>query len=179
MHRSLILSSLVVTSLFAATACADKSAKPAEATAEKATAEKAAKPHPVLDAYEDVRVKLAADQIAEAVKASAALAAAADGAGASAKAETKPHVEALAKAAKELSGKDAANADDVRKQFGEVSRALMALLAADPSLAEGRHAFECPMAQGYKKWVQASADMANPYMGKRMLKCGSTTSMSL
>jgi hypothetical protein len=28
------------------------------------------------------------------------------------------------------------------------------------------------MARGYQKWVQTGDDMANPYMGKRMLKCG-------
>jgi hypothetical protein len=29
------------------------------------------------------------------------------------------------------------------------------------------------MAEGYQKWVQVSSEMANPYMGKKMLKCGS------
>jgi Cu(I)/Ag(I) efflux system membrane fusion protein len=33
------------------------------------------------------------------------------------------------------------------------------------------------MAEGYRRWLQPEAKMANPYMGKRMLKCGSTLSL--
>jgi hypothetical protein len=28
------------------------------------------------------------------------------------------------------------------------------------------------MAKGYRKWVQADQQLANPYMGKEMLVCG-------
>jgi Cu(I)/Ag(I) efflux system membrane fusion protein len=60
-----------------------------------------------------------------------------------------------------------------RSAFGDLSRAFVQLLAAAPPLRQGRHIFECPMAEGYQKWVQVSSEMANPYMGKKMLKCGS------
>jgi hypothetical protein len=69
------------------------------------------------------------------------------------------------------------DADTVRKAFGEVSQRLLAILAADRSLAEGLHVFECPMAQGYKKWAQPAAKISNPYMGTRMPECGSESSL--
>lgn len=46
------------------------------------------------------------------------------------------------------------DADAVRKSFGDVSEHLLRLLALDQDLASELHVFECPMAQGYKKWVQ-------------------------
>jgi Cu(I)/Ag(I) efflux system membrane fusion protein len=60
-----------------------------------------------------------------------------------------------------------------RLAFGELSRGLVAVIAADPALQAGRFLFECPMAAGYQRWIQTSATMMNPYMGKRMLECGS------
>ena len=66
-------------------------------------------------------------------------------------------------------------ADEQRKAFGDVSKAIITLLNQYKGLQKGWHIFMCPMAQGYSKWIQASADMANPYMGKRMLKCGGKT----
>jgi len=59
-----------------------------------------------------------------------------------------------------------------RVAFGELSRGLVAAIAADPALQAGRFLFECPMAAGYQRWVQTNATMANPYMGRRMLECG-------
>ena len=53
-----------------------------------------------------------------------------------------------------------------------MSRALIAVLSAEPSLQQGRHVYECPMAKGYKKWVQVSEGVSNPYMGTDMLQCG-------
>jgi threonine/homoserine/homoserine lactone efflux protein len=35
------------------------------------------------------------------------------------------------------------------------------------------HVFECPMAKGYKRWVQPTDELENPYMGQEMLTCGS------
>ena len=59
-----------------------------------------------------------------------------------------------------------------------MSRHLLALLRAEDSLASGLHVFECPMADGYGRWVQPSADISNPYMGTRMPACGSESSLS-
>ena len=62
----------------------------------------------------------------------------------------------------------------VRVAYGELQKSLVGIIAADATLQPGRFLFECPMAKGYQRWVQLSAKMANPYMGKRMLECGST-----
>ena len=71
--------------------------------------------------------------------------------------------------------KTAADAGDikaVRLAYGEVSKVVVSMVAADPTLQSGRFLYECPMAKGYKRWVQVTEKMANPYMGKRMLECG-------
>jgi hypothetical protein len=60
-----------------------------------------------------------------------------------------------------------------RLAFGELSRGVVAMVVAEPALQQGRFLFECPMARGYQRWVQTSAQMMNPYMGHRMLECGS------
>lgn len=59
-----------------------------------------------------------------------------------------------------------------RKAFGELSRVLVALAMADQRLREGWFIFECPMEQGFNKWVQREGAMENPYMGQQMLACG-------
>jgi Cu(I)/Ag(I) efflux system membrane fusion protein len=123
----------------------------------------AAAPAPIeeaLGAYEKARALLAADSTDGLAAAAKDMAAAARKAGA----------EPLAKAVDDLAG--AADIAAARRAFGEVSRAVIALAAADPALAKGRHVFRCPMAEGYQKWVQTTPEIANPYMGKKMLKCG-------
>ena len=77
-----------------------------------------------------------------------------------------------ADAAEALSRAPVDDPDAVRKAFGEVSRSVVALLAAEPSLREGLNIFECSMAQGYQKWVQKTETIENPYMGSQMLACG-------
>jgi Cu(I)/Ag(I) efflux system membrane fusion protein len=66
----------------------------------------------------------------------------------------------------------AADLESAREAFAELSRTLMALAALDPSLAEGRHAFSCPMTAGFDKWIQPSPEPENPYMGQAMSTCG-------
>lgn len=61
----------------------------------------------------------------------------------------------------------------VRLAYGELQKSLVAVIAGDATLQAGRFLFECPMARGYQRWVQLAPKMANPYMGKRMLECGS------
>mgnify|MGYP000176567725 CR=1 FL=1 len=53
--------------------------------------------------------------------------------------------------------------------------ALIDALAKDPELRKTLHVFECPMAQGYGKWVQRGEKLENPYMGKSMPNCGSAS----
>lgn len=60
-----------------------------------------------------------------------------------------------------------------RRAFGEMNRFLIALGAADPRLQEGWHVFRCPMAEGFKKWIQRAPTLENPYMGEAMPTCGS------
>jgi len=67
---------------------------------------------------------------------------------------------------------DAKDIKTARASFGEVSRHLITLLSNDVALNKTMHVFECPMVKGYKKWVQPTEDLQNPYMGKRMLACG-------
>ena len=62
-----------------------------------------------------------------------------------------------------------------RLAFGELSRMYFGVLSKKAELAQGLFAFRCPMAEGYQKRVQVDETMKNPYMGKRMLECGSKT----
>ncbi len=121
-----------------------------------------------MKAYEVVRVALAADNLADAQKGAKALAE---------KAKGKAAFSKIGEAAKKLAGaKDIANA---RLAFGNLSKNLIAYISANPKHSKGVTAYECPMAKGYKKWLQADAKMANPYMGKKMLTCGGKTKLSL
>ena len=61
----------------------------------------------------------------------------------------------------------------VRVAFGELSRGVVGAIAADPTLQVGRFLYQCPMAKGYQRWVELKPRMENPYMGSRMLECGS------
>ena len=67
----------------------------------------------------------------------------------------------------------AKDVEEARQHFAEVSQYLVSLAAADTRLREGWHLFECPMAEGFNKWLQREPRLENPYMGKRMLACGS------
>lgn len=120
----------------------------------------------ILAAYERARALLAADELngvadaAREIEASSKIGAHA----------STPHFAAIAESAAKLAA--ASDLKVARESFGEVSRHVIALLASDKALARGQHVFECPMVSGYKKWVQPSANLQNPYMGKRMLACG-------
>lgn len=126
---------------------------------------------PVLESYERLRVGLAADRLDVATEATR-LASAASAAASGAPADAAPALTALAAAATSLAATSGGEGDDVRRAYGEVSRHLVALLTQSSALRGGRHVFECPMAQGYRRWIQPTAEMANPYMGTRMLRCG-------
>ena len=129
-----------------------------------------------LDAYERVRARLASDEldgvsahageVAEAIRAAAA-------ALASGPSEVADCLGQGAAAAEKLAG--ATTLEAARAEFGELSRFLVALAASDPRLREGWHIFECPMAKGFGRWLQRSPDLENPYMGKAMPACGSSS----
>ncbi|GEL69015.1 efflux RND transporter periplasmic adaptor subunit [Myxococcus virescens] len=69
----------------------------------------------------------------------------------------------------------AKDAEAARQHFARVSEALIALASADPRLQEGWHVFECPMVEGVNQWLQREPKLENPYMGRRMLACGSAS----
>ncbi len=153
---------------------AEASAEPVSASAaDPATKNKADESvKTVLRAYEKIRAILADDKTKDLAASAEELSKSSAAAAAQGSAESKKHFEALSKTASDLKEKSAAGIDEARLAYGEVSRHLVALLTADPSLRKGLHVFECPMAAGYKKWVQKDAKISNPYMGKKMPRCG-------
>jgi membrane fusion protein, copper/silver efflux system len=161
--------SLILLALALALGC-DKGKDAAQSTSTAAGADAPA----VLATYEAIRDLLAKDETSGLGDKAAELQQKSSAAAASAPAGEKPKLESLAKAAGELKAK-AGDIEAARKQFGEVSRHLVELLVENPKLQEGRHVFECPMAQGYTKWVQTKPEVENPYMGKKMLDCGGKT----
>lgn len=130
-----------------------------------------------LASYESLRASLAKDAIAATTGEAKSLEKSARSASTAAPGNANQKWLQVADAAKRLHDMPKDDADAVRKTFGEVSQHLLAILAADRSLAEGLHVFECPMAQGYKKWAQPAAKISNPYMGTQMLECGSESSL--
>jgi len=105
----------------------------------------------VLAAYERARASLAADDLSGVPEAARELESSAK---AAASVTASGHFTAIAAAAPKLAA--ATDLKVARAAFGEISEHLVAVLAADKALASGQHVFECPMAAGYKKWVQPS-----------------------
>lgn len=127
-----------------------------------------------LETAEGLRAQLAADTL-DGVPARAAELGTALGEGARALGTTGP-VHAFqdgARAAERLAR--ATTLAEARAAYADVSRVLVTVAAADPRLQEGWRVFECPMVKGYNRWVQRAEKMANPYMGQRMLACGTKT----
>ncbi|MFT7462218.1 MAG: Cu(I)/Ag(I) efflux system membrane fusion protein [Pseudohongiellaceae bacterium] len=68
--------------------------------------------------------------------------------------------------------------DELRTHYATLSQGIVNTLAKHLPGAVGSgelHVFSCPMADpfGYELWVQADAELQNPYMGQRMANCGS------
>ncbi len=153
--RFIVLLSLVIGATVIGPACR---AQPASTEASAAPARTET---PTLQSYERIRSLLANDELKDVRQAALDLE----------KAATAQGLTAVATAATKLA-EAPADPDAVRVSFGVVSEAVVAVVAAQPELQKGRAIFECPMAQGYKKWVQAAGTINNPYMGQRMLGCG-------
>lgn len=69
--------------------------------------------------------------------------------------------------------KDAKDLPAARLAFGELSRHIVGALHAEPTLRRRRYVYKCPMVkEGYAFWVQTTKEVSNPYMGKKMLRCG-------
>ena len=115
-------------------------------------------------AYDAVREGLAIDDLKVAQAAAKALA------------EAHKAVAPVAAAANKLAAM--ATIEDARMAFGDLSKALLEAMKADAKLADNVIAYRCPMAEGYQKWVQLGAPMRNPYMGQKMLECGSKADLT-
>jgi membrane fusion protein, copper/silver efflux system len=129
-----------------------------------------------LDATERARAELAADRL-DGVAGFAREAAQAIRAARAAAADVPPAItdslDRASAAAAQLADTTALPA--ARLAFGELSRFLVALAAADPRLQAGWHVFRCSMSDGFEKWLQRSPALENPYMGQAMLACGSSS----
>ena len=127
--------------------------------------------------YEAIREALAADRLNDVAGIATRLEASAE----AAKKEAPPDVTSRLNEMKSATAnlKAGGDADAPRKTFGDLSRAVVSLLVEHRALSKNRYIFECPMAQGYKKWIQTKKELENPYMGGRMLKCGSASKWSI
>ena len=129
-----------------------------------------------VDQYEKIRILLAADQLTQ--SAQSALTLSKNLQNFLNEAKNKQHslksiIQDMMQAGTHMH--QSKTADEQRKFFGDMSKAFLHIMQTYPQLKEGWHVFMCPMAQGYAKWAQIPPVMANPYMGKRMLKCGSAS----
>lgn len=127
-----------------------------------------------MDVYEQLRGALAADHLDEARQTALLLTRAL----AAARAEANDLPPGFAHALQEAEdhARNVGNATELagaRADFGDLSQPLLALAAHDPRLQKGWFVFRCPMEQGYQKWAQRSPRLENPYMGQKMLDCGS------
>lgn len=131
-----------------------------------------------MSSLDQVRAKLAADTldgIAEpATRTSTMLR---DAAALVAVADAKERLDEATAAAVALGrARDVAQA---RTLFSVVSSDVTALAAADPRLQQGWQVFECPMVTGFNKWLQRGDALENPYMGKKMLTCGTASTFTM
>lgn len=131
-----------------------------------------------MSALDRVRAKLAADSLDGVAEPAARVATMMRDAAALVTAEdVRPRLREAADAAGEL--ERASDAETARKHFSVVSKTLTALAAADPRLQEGWMIFECPMVGDFNKWLQRGDALENPYMGKKMLTCGSPSTFTV
>ncbi len=127
----------------------------------------------MMKSYETCRALLAADKTEGISECASGILEAAKSAQGAAPESAQEHVLAMATAADALSKLKADDIEALRISFGELSKATVAMLTASPKAAKNYHLFECPMAKGYQRWAQPGAELENPYMGARMLTCGS------
>jgi hypothetical protein len=177
MKRIYLILCLVTAAVSPAMGCKEASTQAKSASAANASAglsaEVSARIQKPLGDYEALRAALAGDQLDEVVPIATRLVSSAAVAKAGAPADIFSRLEEMGTAATRLKG--GGSADDQRRTFGDLSRAVVSLLSEHSVLARGRHVFQCPMAQGYQKWVQTNEKLENPYMGGRMLRCGSSS----
>lgn len=125
--------------------------------------------------YDVLRVALVHDNGHQAIDAAIKLAEAATKAKESAPQPLVPRLDMIAMQATFIAGGDAAKLGPLRTAFGEISRALVAILYRGPQEVASKYIlFECPVAQGFNRWIQTDERLANPYRGKEMPACGTS-----
>lgn len=135
----------------------------------------------VLDKYYALSGALAQDQLEQASARFASLADTADALKSLAVSEkAEPLADAanrLARLARGAEGQPPKDLRDARTNFGRVTRSLVQLLAENGGQTLfGKEVFlyHCGMAKvGYENWLWWSEEKLNPYMGQKMLDCGS------
>jgi membrane fusion protein, copper/silver efflux system len=131
--------------------------------------------HSASDALERARAALAGDTVSGVSEAAHTIA---EGAQAAAMAILKDRPELVtalngaAQAAEQLEA--AKDVEAARKAFADLNQQLLPALGADARLAKGLHVFECPMFD-HARWVQRGETADNPYMGSKMLTCGTAS----
>ncbi len=126
----------------------------------------------MMTSYEECRALLAADTSEGVSNCAMAIVEASRSAHVKAPKAAHEPIGSVVKAAEALATLGTDDIEAQRLGFGELSRATVAMLTAAPVVAKNYHLFECPMAKGYKRWAQPGATLENPYMGKKMLTCG-------
>lgn len=138
-----------------------------------------------LDAYFGLSGALAEDDLAavpERAKAihTTAAALADEAADTAEKPELAGQAERLAEVARGLASNKPEDLHAARVGFGRISRNLVDLLAENGGqtlLGQDVFVFRCGMAKvGYENWLWWSPEKHNPYMGRRMPKCGTRLS---
>ena len=127
----------------------------------------------MMDSYETCRTLLAADKTEGIGDCAKGIVDASKTSHADAPEAAHEHIGAVVKAAEALAAAPTDDIEKLRLSFGDLSKSIVAMLGAAPEAAKEYHVFECPMAKGYKRWAQPTAEMGNPYMGTKMLSCGS------
>lgn len=90
-----------------------------------------------------------------------------------------PQVTLLGRGVEEARALGAATTlENARARFAELSRTLLEAAASTSALQAEVHAFQCPMAEGFDKWLQLSPKLENPYMGQRMVACGTKAELA-
>jgi len=128
----------------------------------------------ILGPYDTCRALLSEDKTDGLADCAGALAAAATAQKAALPGELQDRADAIAAGAAQMAA--AGDLEAARVAFAKTSEPIVGLLAAVPDAAKHFHVFECPMAKNYKRWAQASPELANPYMGSKMQTCGSEVS---
>lgn len=165
----------------ASTASATSTASPATSTAEAVASLPADAQGPfrtVMLNYEAIHKALANDSTTGVVASATAAGAAARELEAASADPIRLMYTSIATEAEELAA-DAGDLTTARKNFGELSKAVISLLVAKPDLAKGRVVVECPMTSTYKKWLQTDEKVRNPYYGSTMLECGTVSKLEL